>query len=139
MVLFYKNNHTCQRVKHVENIEDIKVNLRNYMDNFEIHEGQRLPEDLTEDKIFLLKNDDLKTVASQVACGRKYGKLRNTIDKKLQKIFHGQHAIVKTSQCQGNYKCVNKDCPFKARFNLMNQVFLICFMEYSPIFTEILF
>ena len=106
------------------------------MDNFEIHEGESLPEDLTGDKIFLLKKDDFKTVASQVSCGRKYGKLRNTVDKNLQQIFHGQHTIIKTSQCMGSYKCLNGECPFKARFNVMNQV---CFIYFQPQFYKIHF
>jgi hypothetical protein len=123
MVIFHKNIHSCRKVTNVETIDDLKANIKNFLEDFEIFEGQKVPEDLTGQKIFLLKWDQSKTVASQVACGRKYEKLRRTgHDKILSKIFKNQYPFVKMAQCQGSYMCVNKDCPFTARFNVMNQV-----------------
>ena len=131
MVLFFKNKHTCQQAKAVENVHDLKDNINYYLEDFEIFEEKTLPDDLTGGKVYILPIDETKTLASQVACGRKYGKLRKSNDKIIRKLFNGQEVKVKNSQCQGSFKCVNKKCPFTARFNVMNQVNILnCFMLF---------
>lgn len=131
MVLFFKNSHTCQQAKTVENIQDLKVNIEHYLEDFEIFEGKTLPDDLTGGKVYILPVDETKTLASQIACGRKYGKLRICNDKIVRKIFNGQEVKIKNSQCQGSFKCVNKKCPFIKRFNVMNQVHILNYFMLS--------
>ena len=122
-----EKNQTVSKYKPVKTKEDILENLETCLENeSEKHAFEsvaRVPSDIDGNKYFVLEsteNCDLKEI---IRDGRKWQTFTQTTSQTFSNILgENMSKRVRKYKCSNQYFCFYEECPFKKRFELVNQV-----------------
>ena len=136
LVILFTNKHSCimnvksdspnaLKYKKVESLEDIMVNIAGCEENkkFPVENVLRVPNDVNGDKIYVLENTDNKELKEIIRDGRKWQIYTQTTSQTLSHIL-GEYKSkkVRKYRCNDQFFCYSPQCPFKKRFEIVNQV-----------------
>ena len=130
LVILYPTPHTCcyqSSFKIVESENDLLANLDIYntsqANKYDIVKTERLPFDIDGNKIYLLSKTDKYDIDDLVKDGRRYKKYVKTTNFTFNDIFvKRMESKVRLYKCRGTMYCFNVGCPFRLRFDAVNQV-----------------
>ena len=136
LVILYSNKHTCitsllndnqksLKFKQVETMEDIIENIAGCKENnkFDFENVVRVPSDIDGNKIYVLENSEERELIEIIRDGRKWQIFTQTTSQALANVL-GEYKSKKMRKykCSVQYFCFYEECPFKKRFEIVNQV-----------------
>ena len=117
-----KNNE----FKEVETKEDIVNNIRTFIEkdsaDFSTHNVESIPSDIDGNQYYVLNNKENKAIKEIIRDGRKWNVYTQTTSKLFARVF-GEKSIKKARKykCAPQFYCYFSECPFKKRFDIINQ------------------
>ena len=139
LVILYVDKHNCTSVdskprkkksyqfKEVKCKDDIMDNLHMYVENelidFDIVNLGRVPSNIDNNHFYLLDVNENKEIKEIIRDGRKWQTFSQTTSKVFGEILGEKNVKkVKKYRCANQYFCYNTQCPFKKRFEIVNQI-----------------
>ena len=146
LVLLYIDEHSCAPVNLIEDVssnskfkevktkEDILENIKTHVENgdehFSIENVDRVPNDVDGNSYYLLENPKNLDLKDLIRDGRKWKTYVQTSNRTFSNILGESNSKkIRKYSCSNQYFCFNEECPFKKRFELVNQV-LICVITF---------
>ena len=137
LIILYINKHECisrnnlkkqasNKFRNVETKEDliknIETSLKKDTEHFLIVQD-KVPSDIDGNRYIVIENIDKKELKDIIRDGRKWQTFVQTSSKVLCDILGEKTSKnVRKYKCSDQYFCFNETCPFKKRFELLNQV-----------------
>ena len=136
LVVLYVEKHICQPfaekeivslLKQVECKDDLIENLNMIIKNetveFSVEAPDKIPNDINGNKFYILDNRKNCQLKDIIRDGRKWQIYTQTTSKQFSAAFN-EKTIKKTRKyrCSNQYFCFYKECAFKKRFEIINQI-----------------
>ena len=138
LVVLYVGVHTCvtvdslvkqstpnySEVRTMEDvIENISICMKTNSERFSVDYVEKVPCDIDGDRYILIDNDDSKELQNVIRDGRKWKTYVQTSSQTLSNILGEEKSKnIRKYKCSPQYFCFYEECPFKRRFELVNQV-----------------
>ena len=111
-------------------LENIKTHVENGDEHFSIENVDRVPNDVDGNSYYLLENPKNLDLKDLIRDGRKWKTYVQTSNRTFSNILGESNSKkIRKYSCSNQYFCFNEECPFKKRFELVNQV-LICVITF---------
>ena len=139
LVILYLGKHTCVPVKRITEknksykfkkvetegdiLENINILVEHESPDFAIEKVEKAPSGIDGNHYYLLDNKENLELKEMIRDGRKWQTFTQTTNKAFANIF-GETNVkkVRKYKCSDQFFCYNQKCPFKKRFEIMNQV-----------------
>ena len=83
----------------------------------------KMPNDINGNKYILLENDDNRELRAVIRDGRKWQKFVQTTSQVLSNVIGEKKSKnIRKYKCSDQFFCFYEECPFKRRFELINQI-----------------
>ena len=148
LVLLYIGEHCCvpvnliadvsanSKFKQVKTKEDILENIKTHLKNddeiFSIETVDKVPSDVDGNRYYVLENTKNLDMKDLLRDGRKWQTYTQTSSRVFSNILGESNSKkIRKYSCSNQYFCFNQGCPFKKRFELVNQVLLYLITKLS--------
>ena len=139
LVLLYIDQHSCisttlmadgrdkidfKKVKTKEDIVDnVKTLVEKESEHFSVEDVEKLPSNVDGNNYYIIENTKKEDMKQMIRDGRKWQKFTQTSSQSFSKVFGEVTAKkIRKYRCSNQFFCFNQKCPFKKRFELVNQV-----------------
>ena len=122
-----ETNKTTQRFKAVKTNADIMENLNKVIEktneNFSVVCVERIPNDIDKNVYYVMENNQNKNLKEIIRDGRKWQTFTQTSSQVFSNVLGGNISKnIRKYKCSSQFFCFYEECPFKKRFDLVNQV-----------------
>ena len=110
-------------------MDNVKTLVEKESEHFSVEEVEKVPSNVDGNHYFIIENTKKEDMKLIIRDGRKWQKFTQTSNQSFSNVFGEVTAKkVRKYHCSNQFFCFNQNCPFKKRFDLVNQVlFLIIY------------
>jgi hypothetical protein len=142
LVLLYVGKHSCismnlidggmenSKFKQVKTKEDVLNNIKTLVEKesecFSIENVDKVPSGIDGNKYFVIENTKNQDMKEIIRDGRKWQTYTQTSSQAFANVLGDINSKkIRKYKCSNQYFCFNQECPFKKRFELVNQVYFL--------------
>ena len=104
-------------------MDNVKTLVEKESEHFSVEDVDKVPSNVDGNYYYIIENTKKEDMKQIIRDGRKWQKFTQTSSQSFSNVFGEVTAMkVRKYRCSNQFFCFNQKCPFKKRFDLVNQV-----------------